>query len=79
MYDLVWDGIWQESSPRRMQVYLKSMFNTCSVWSETELDVLKVNLAKAIPDFQKDLFTIYLREHCSYRDFNCVGNCNLSI
>ena len=79
MYELVWDVIWQESSPRRMQVYLTSMFNTSSVWSETELNVLKVNLAKAIPDTQKDLFTIYLREHCSYRDINCVGNCNLSI
>lgn len=79
MYELVWDGNWQESAPRRIQVYLTSMFNTCSVGSETEIDVLKVDLAKALQETPKDLFTIYLREHCSYRDFNCVGNCNLSI
>lgn len=78
-YDLVWDGRWQESSPRRMQVYLTGLFNTCSVSSETELDLIKVDLAKALRQMPEDLFTIYLREHCSFRDFNCVGNCDLKI
>ncbi len=79
MYELVWDGRWQESSPRRMQMYLTSMFNTCSVGMESEIDILIIDLAKILPESHKDLFTIYLREHCSYRDFNCVGNCDLSI
>jgi hypothetical protein len=78
-YDLVWDGRWQESSPRRMQVYLTGYFNSCSPNSEREIDEIKVDLAKALREPPTDLFTIYLREHCSFRDFNCVGNCNLSI
>lgn len=79
MYELIWDGNWQESSPRRIQIYLTSLFNTCSVGPETEMDILKIDLAKALQETPVDLFTIYLREYCSYRDFNCVGNCNLSI
>lgn len=79
VYELVWDGKWQESSPRKMQVYLTGFFSTCSPGSETEIDVVKVDISKAIRETPIDLFTIYLREHCSFRDFNCVGNCNLSI
>lgn len=79
IYDLVWDGIWQESSPRRMQLYLTGMFTSCNAGYETELDVIKVDLAKALITDPKDLFTIYLREHCSFRDFNCVGNCDFKI
>ena len=78
-YELVWDGKWQESFPRRMQVYLTGFFSTCTPGSETAIDVVKVDLAKALREMPSDLFTIYLREHCSFRDFNCVGNCNLSI
>lgn len=79
MYELVWDGKWQESSPRRIQLYLTGMFTSCAAGSETELDVIKVDLAKALLSETDDLFTIYLREHCSFRDFDCVGNCELSI
>lgn len=79
IYDLVWDGKWQESLPRRMQVYLTRIFNSCSPSSDTEIDVIKVDLQKALRETPTDLFTIYLREHCSFRDFNCVGNCDLSI
>lgn len=79
IYELVWDGNWQESSPRRMQVYLTGIFNSCSTTSEREIDLIKVDLVKALRETPTDLFTIYLREHCSFRDFNCVGNCNLSI
>lgn len=78
-YDLVWDGNWQESSPRRMQVYLTGMFTSCSGGTGMELDVIKIDLAKALLEAPKDLFTIYLREHCSFRDFICVGNCDLRI
>lgn len=78
-YELVWDGKWQESLPRRMQVYLTGLFNACSPGSETEVDVIKLDLEKSIREAPKDLFTIYLREHCSFRDFNCVGNCDLTI
>ncbi len=78
IYELVWDGKWQESSPRRMQVYLTGIFNSCTPSSELETDVIQVDLAKALREKPTDLFTIYLREHCSFRDFNCVGNCNLS-
>lgn len=78
MYELIWDGYWQESSPRRMQLYLTGMFYTCSDGLETEIDEINLDLAKALRESPKDLFTIYLREHCSYRDFNCVGNCDLS-
>ena len=67
-YELVWDGIWQESSPRRMQLYLTGLFTACGGGTETELDVIKVDLAKALLDSPGDLFTIYLREHCSFRD-----------
>jgi hypothetical protein len=79
IYELVWDGVWQESSPRRMQIYLTGLFNSCIGGSETELQVIKVDLATALQDMPKDLFTIYLREQCSFRDFNCVGNCELKI
>ncbi len=79
IYELVWDGIWQESSPRRMQLYLTGLFPGCAGGAETGLDVIKVDLAKALLDAPGDLFTIYLREHCSFRDFNCVGNCELKI
>ncbi len=79
VYELVWDGIWQEASPRRMQVYLTALFDSCVGSTETELDVIKIDLATALQDSQKDLFTIYLREHCSVREFNCAGNCDLSI
>lgn len=79
IYDLVWDGRWQESSPRRMQLYLTGSFTSCSAGTETEMDVIKVDLAKALIEAPKDLFTIYLRENCSFRDFNCVGNCDLRI
>jgi hypothetical protein len=78
-YQLVWDGIWQESSPRRMQVYLTASFESCVGSVETERDVITIDLASAVQGEPKDLFTIYLREHCSFRDFNCVGNCDLSI
>lgn len=78
-YELVWDGTWQESSPRRMQLYLTGMFPSCAGSSETELDVIKVDLDRALLGASSDLFTIYLREHCSFRDFNCVGNCDLSL
>lgn len=78
-YELVWDGIWQETSPRSIQLYLTGLFTACAGGSETELDVIKVDLAKALLEEPKDLFSIYLREHCSFRDFNCVGNCELSI
>lgn len=78
-YDLVWDGLWQESSPRRMEVYLTGLFNSCTGSSEMVLDVIKVDLATAVQGEPKDLFTIYLREHCSFRDFNCIGNCDLII
>ena len=78
-YELVWDGNWQESSPRRMQLYLSAMFTACNAGSEMELDVIKVDLAKALLEDPKDLFTIYLREYCSFRDFNCVGNCDFKI
>lgn len=79
IYELVWDGRWQESAPRRMQIYLTGFFNSCSPASETEIDLVKVDLAKALRETPTDLFTIYLREHCSFRDFNCAGNCRLSI
>jgi hypothetical protein len=79
IYELVWDGIWQESSPRRMQLYLTGLFTACAGGTETDLDVIKVDLAKALLGAPGDLFTIYLREHCSFRDFNCVGNCDLSV
>lgn len=79
IYDLVWDGTWQESSPRRMQLYLTGKFNSCSAGTGVEVDVIKVDLAKALLEAPKDLFTIYIREHCSFRDFNCVGNCDLKI
>lgn len=79
MYELVWDGTWQESSPRRMQIYVTGLFSSCLGGSETELDVVKVDMATALQDTPKDLFTIYLREHCSFRDFNCSGNCDLNI
>lgn len=78
-YELVWDGKWQESSPRRMQVYLTGVFSSCSPTSETQIDVIKLDMTKALREAPTDLFTIYLREHCSFRDFNCVGNCDLSI
>ena|GEM_PF-2920537 len=78
-YELVWDGIWQETSPRRMQVYLTAAFGACAGSAETELDVIKVDLATAVQGDPKDLFTIYLREQCSFRDFSCIGNCDLSI
>ncbi|GAB3222638.1 hypothetical protein J0A67_11320 [Algoriphagus aestuariicola] len=78
-YELVWDGLWQESSPRRMQLYLTGLFATCGGGSETEVDVIKVDLEKALLGKSNELFTIYLREHCSFRDFNCVGNCELKI
>lgn len=76
-YELVWDGKWQESSPRRMQIYLTGLFNSCSLGSETEVDVVVIDLKKSIREAPTDLFTIYLREHCNFRDFNCVGNCDL--
>jgi hypothetical protein len=79
IYELVWDGKWQESSPRRMQVYLKGEFNSCQISSEMQVDIVKIDLAKSLPGAPVDLFTIYLREYCSFRDFNCVGNCDLSI
>lgn len=79
VYELVWDGIWQESFPRRMQMYLTGMFTSCNTGSETDVDVIKVDLAKALLEEPKDLFTIYLREHCSFRDFNCVGDCDFKI
>ncbi len=78
-YELVWDGNWQESVPRRMQIYLTALSTPCVGGTETELDVIKVDLATALQEAPKDLFTIYLREHCSVRDFNCVGNCDVSI
>jgi hypothetical protein len=78
-YELVWDGIWQESTPRRMQVYLTGSFGSCVGSVETERDVIKIDLAAALQGEQKDLFTIYLREQCSIRDFSCVGNCDLNI
>lgn len=79
VYELVWDGQWQESSPRRMQLYLTGIFTTCTPTTETEIDLIKIDLTKAIREAPTDLFTIYLREHCSFRDFNCVGNCDLKI
>ncbi len=79
IYELVWDGLWQESYPRRMQLYLTASFNSCSPGIETETDVIRVDLEKAIKETSADLFTIYLREYCSFRDFNCEGNCNLII
>lgn len=79
IYELVWDGKWQESSPRRMQVYLTGVFNACTVGTEMQVDVVKIDLVKSIPEAPVDLFTVYLREYCSFRDFNCVGNCDLSI
>jgi len=79
IYELVWDGKWQESSPRRMQVYLTGVFNACTAGAEMQIDVVKVDLVKSLPEAPVDLFTIYLREYCSFRDFNCVGNCDLSI
>ena len=78
-YELVWDGLWQESSPRRMQLYLTGLFTTCAEGSEAEVDVIKVDLDKALLGTSSDLFTIYLREHCGFRDFNCEGNCELKI
>lgn len=78
-YELVWDGIWQESSPRRMQLYLTGQFTACAGGAENEIDVIKVDLAKALLNDPGDLFTIYLREHCGFRDFNCVGNCDLTL
>lgn len=79
IYELVWDGKWQESSPRRMQIYLTGDFNACTVGSEMQVDKVKVDLVKSLPEAPVDLFTIYVREYCSFRDFNCVGNCDLSI
>lgn len=79
IYELVWNGSWQESSPRRMQLYLTAQFGACTSGSERELDVIKVDLAAATGHHSSDLFTIYLREHCSVRDFNCMGNCDLSV
>ncbi|GAA0878744.1 hypothetical protein GCM10009119_17120 [Algoriphagus jejuensis] len=79
IYELVWDGIWQESSPRRMQLYLTGMFTGCVGGTGTELDTVQIDLAKAVLSAPKDLFTIYIREHCSFRDFNCEGNCEVSI
>ena len=78
-YELVWDGKWQESSPRRMQVYLTGIFANCGPTVERQLDIVKIDLTKAVREAPSDLFTIYMREHCSFRDFNCVGNCDLSI
>ena len=77
IYELVWDGLWQETAPSRMQVYLTGLFSSCSPISETELDVIKVDLANSIRENPTGQFSIYLREHYSFRDFNCVGNCNL--
>ena len=78
-YELVWDGTWQESAPRRMQIYLTGRFAACTGSSEVEIDQVKVDLATALQDESKDLFTIYVREHCGFRDFNCIGNCDLKL
>lgn len=79
-YELVWDSLWQESSPRRMQVYLTAGFVNCPPGTATELDVIRVDLAKATQSsLPMDPFSGYLCAHCSFRDFNCTGNCDLTI
>jgi hypothetical protein len=79
-FELVWDGVWQESSLKRMQVYLTAQFSSCASSSETEVDVIRIDLAKVLQNSEPmDPFTLYLREHCSFRDYNCVGDCDLVI
>lgn len=79
-YELVWDGVWQETSPKRMQIYLTGQFSSCVSGSEQEVEVIRIDLEKAFRNTSPmDPFTIYLREHCSFKDFNCAGNCELII
>lgn len=79
IYDLVWDGKWQDSAPAQLQIYLTGSFNSCGSGTEKETDLVKVDLAKALPGRPGSSYSIYIREYCSFRDFNCVGNCELRI
>ncbi len=80
IYELVWDGTWQESSPKRMQIYLTAQFSSCVSSSETEVDVIRVDMSKALRIIESvESYSVYLREHCNFRDYHCEGHCDLSI
>jgi hypothetical protein len=79
-YELVWDGKWQESNPRRIQIYLVSEFPSCTAGGERVSDTIEVDLAKALQpggQYGQTPFSIYIREQCNARDYHCEGDCDL--
>jgi hypothetical protein len=79
-YQLVWDGKWQESNPRKIQIYLISEFPSCVATGEMVSDTIAVDLAKALAlsgQYGQTPFSIYIREQCNARDYHCVGDCDL--
>lgn len=79
-YQLLWDGKWQESNPRRIQIYLISEFPSCSATGEMVSETIAVDLAKALSpsgQYGQTPFSIYIREQCNARDYHCEGDCDL--
>ncbi len=79
-YQLVWDGKWQESNPRRIQIYLISELPSCVATGEMVSDTITVDLAEALApsgQYGQTPFSIYIREQCNARDYHCVGDCEL--
>ena len=78
--ELLWDGTVWESNPKKIQIYLIARNNSCPPTDELVTEVIKVDLAKCIGNYSALMpFNIYLREFCSYRDYDCIGNCDMDI
>jgi len=79
-YELVWDGVIMERNPSRIQIYLTAQSDFCKDSDRLESDFIVLDLFKVIKGVSQDnLQQIYLREYCSFRDFNCIGDCDMEI
>lgn len=80
LYKLVWDGVIMETNPSRIQIYLTAQSDNCKYTDSLESDFIILDLSKVIIGASSDdIRQIYLREYCSFRDFNCIGNCDMEI
>lgn len=88
-YEIIWNGEVMYSDPMQSAIYIRAIAEDCTDVSETEIDVLTIDLEETLQSLTEDLvgnrkefigrINFLIRDACSLVDVVCDDNCNVTV